>query len=283
METDVGSWTPFYEGLVHGTPRVLDCMAKHHVSGTFFFTSEAAQKYPDTLAAVAQAGHEVGCHSLYHETLGESLFPVPGVYPVLDHEVKPRIELSTRIVRDILGGPIASFRCPRLWGSTHVVNALEGLGYAADASYPMYFYRDRLLPYHPSAEDWTQQGDLKLVEIPNFADMSIESNDEFGRDRDQWPLFRTEGADALMEHIRGFVDFMSERHDEACLCFYFHPWEFWEMPQGAIHYGEGAVLPDPFITKNCGDVALEQFDKLIGRLLEMDAEFLSCKLVAERV
>ena len=283
METDVGSWTPFYEGVMHGTPRVLDCMAKHNVNGTFFFTSEAAQRHRDTVGTVAEAGHEVGCHSLYHETLGESLFPIPGVYPVLDHEVKPRIELSTQIVRDILGGPIVSFRCPRLWGSTRVVNALEELGYTADASYPMYYHRDRLLPYHPSAEDWTKPGDLKLVEIPNFADMSIESKDEFGRDRDQWPLFRTESAEALLKHIRGFVDFMAERHDEACLCFYFHPWEFWPMPQGAIHYGEGAVLPDPFITKNCGDYAVEQLGKLIEGLLGMGAEFLSCKLVAERL
>ena len=26
METDIGSWTPFYEGLVHGTPRMLDLL-----------------------------------------------------------------------------------------------------------------------------------------------------------------------------------------------------------------------------------------------------------------
>ena len=30
------------------------------------------------------------------------------------------------------------------------------------------------------------------------------------------------------------------------------------MPAGLIHYGEGAVLPDPFIIKNCGAVAVQE-------------------------
>ena len=61
----------------------------------------------------------------------------------------------------------------------------------------------------------------------------------------------------------------------------FHPWEFWPMPQGPIHYGEGTVIPDPFIVKNCGDYALEQLDLLITRLKDMGAEFLTCRALAE--
>jgi len=282
METDVGSWTPFYEGLAHGTPRVLECLARRGVRGTFYFTGDAAKKHPDMVKQVASAGHEVGCHSLYHETIGDSLFEIPGVYPLLPHEVKPRLELATQIVQDVLGGKVVSFRCPRLFGSTIVTNALEELGYATDATYPMYFYKDRLLPYHPSRDDWTQEGDLTLLEIPNFADMSMDSRDRYGRDRDQWPLYRTEGAEALFGHIEGFIKYVSARHDQACLCFYFHPWEFWDMPQGPIHYGEGSVLPDPFILKNCGDYALQQFDRLIEMLSDTEAEFLTAAELATR-
>jgi hypothetical protein len=65
---------------------------------------------------------------------------------------------------------VVSFRCPRLFGSTAVVNALEALGYRTDASYPLYYYRKRLAPYHPSREDWTQEGESRLLEIPNFAE-----------------------------------------------------------------------------------------------------------------
>ena len=38
-ETDVGSWTPFYEGLVHGTPVILELLDKHKITGTFFFNA----------------------------------------------------------------------------------------------------------------------------------------------------------------------------------------------------------------------------------------------------
>jgi hypothetical protein len=281
METDIGSWTPFYEGLVNGTPHLLDCMTKRNVKATYFFTADSAKTHPEVVSDVKNAGHEVGCHSLYHETIGKDIFPIPGVYPLLSHEVKPRIELATKIVEDVYGDKVVSFRCPRLFGSTDVVNALENLGYLSDASYPMYYFKDRLIPYHPSVDDWTKEGNLKILEIPNFADMTMTSKDPYGRDRDQWPLFRAESAEALMVHVKSFVDYASSKYEKICLCFYFHPWEFWPMPQGPIHYGEGAVIPDPFIVKNCGDYALHQFDLLIQMLQDMDSSFVTAKTLAE--
>jgi hypothetical protein len=53
------------------------------------------------------------------------------------------------------------------------------------------------------------------------------------------------------------------------------------MPQGPIHYGEGAVLPDKFIVKNCGDVALRQLGLLIdGLRSRFDAQFMSAEQLA---
>ena len=273
METDVGSWTPFYEGLVHGTPKLLDVLEKYHVKSTFFFTGDAANNHPEVVRMVDAAGHEVGCHTLYHETIGDELFPIPGIKAVLPEECFHRIEVATKCVEDILGKKITSFRAPRLWGSTAMLNALEDLGYTSDASYPLYFYSDRIVPYHPSREDWTKEGDMRILEIPNFADMTIESKDQYGRDRDQWPLFRTEGVEHLMAHVDNMLEFYAKKDLPAVICFYMHPWEFHEMPQGIIHYGEGAVVPDPFIVKNCGDVAIQELDKLIQMLAGRGAEF----------
>ncbi|MDD3926434.1 MAG: polysaccharide deacetylase family protein [bacterium] len=273
METDIGSWTPYYEGLVHGTPRILEVLARHNAGATFFFTGEAAQLHPEIVAMVDEAGHETGCHTLYHETIGDELFSIPGVRPVLPEECYHRIEVATDVVQQVLGKKIVSFRAPRLWGSTAMVNALEDLGYIADASYPMYYYRDRLTPYHPSREDWTKEGDMKILEIPNFADMTMESTDQYGRDRDQWPLFRTEGAEALMKHVDSMLAMYESKGLDAVICLYLHPWEFHEMPQGIIHYGEGAVLPDPFIVKNCGEPAVKELDSLMGMLAERGAAF----------
>ncbi|MCP4643299.1 MAG: polysaccharide deacetylase family protein [bacterium] len=281
METDIGSWTPFYEGLKHGTPVILDVLAQCGVPATFFFTGESARKHPEIVAEVRDEEHEIGAHTLFHETIGDPLFEIPGMMPILAEEVPNRLRLCTEWVQEAAGIRPVSFRCPRLFGSTAVVNALEALGYVADATYPMYFFRERLVPYHPSAEDWTQEGNLRIVELPNFADLSMESTDPYGRDMDQWPLFRTKSAEAVMGHIDGYIEYCEARDVDPFLCFYFHPWEFHRMPEGEIHYGEGAVHPDPFIVENCGPYAVEQLEDLITSLQDRGARFLQAQQVAE--
>jgi peptidoglycan/xylan/chitin deacetylase (PgdA/CDA1 family) len=281
METDVGSWTPFHEGLRAATPKVLDVFAKHGVTGTFYFVGLSAKEVPESVQLVKEAGHEIGTHSLYHETVGDPIFPIPGVHPLLPHEVEARLGLNTRWIEEICGIRPVSFRCPRLFGSTAVCNALESLGYVSDASYPMYFYRERLEPYHPDRDDWTKPGGLNLVEIPNFANLAMASSDAHGRDRDQWPKFRTESAASLLAHIDEFLAYLEAKTvSRKVLSFYFHPWEFHPMPEGLIHFGEGAVLPDPFIVKNCGDHALEQFDLLLAGLKARGAIFRTAAEIA---
>jgi len=282
METDIGSWTPYYKGLVNGTPGILNLLSRKNIKSTFLFTGEAAKKYPNIVREVAERGHEVGCHSLYHETVGDELFPIPGTKPLLPEEVPFRLRKATEWIEEVLNDKVFSFRAPRLWGSTAVVNTLEKLGYKADVSYPLYYYGEQIVPYHPDKYEWTKKGNLKILEIPNFADMTMESKDEYGRDRDQWPLFRTKGTNELMNHIENYMSYARNRNRQVVLCFYFHPWEFVEMSKGPIHYGEGAVLPDEYLVENCGEYALDQLGKLIDSLNSLKAVFMTAKNLAER-
>jgi Predicted xylanase/chitin deacetylase len=273
METDVGSFTPFYEGVKHGTPLLIELFKRKGVKATFYFTGESARENPEIARLVAESGNEIGCHSLYHETLGDELFPIPGLKPVLSEEVPICIKAATEWVEKASGIRPVSFRCPRLWGSTTVVNTLEELGYITDASYPMYFYRKQLAPYHPSHENWLEKGGMRILEIPNFADMLMESKDHpLERDRDQWPLFRTRGVDELIVHINNFLTFGNQRGIPPVLCFYFHPWEFIPMKQ-SFHFGECEVIPDRFITEGCGEKACKALDMLIDYLKSIGGVF----------
>ena len=275
METDIGSFTPYYNGVSKGTPMLLDLFKKENIKGTFYFTGEAANECPHITRTVADSDNEVGCHSLYHETLGDELFPIPGLKSMLPEEVPIRIKTATKWVEEISGVRPVSFRCPRLWGSTAVINALEESGYITDASYPMYFYREQFAPYHPDRQNWLKKGDSKVLEIPNFADMTMESKDPgLERDRDQWPLFRTEGAKYLLRRIESFLAFCEDKQAAKCLCFYIHPWEFHPM-KSSYNFGEATVIPDDFITRNCGDVALREIENLIDGLVAMGAQFRS--------
>jgi peptidoglycan/xylan/chitin deacetylase (PgdA/CDA1 family) len=255
-------------------------MRRHDVRATCFWTGHAAENNPGEVRAVRDAGHETGCHGLVHETLGDPIFPLPNNWPIFPFEVEGRLREATRIVEQVSGVRPVSFRCPRLWGSTPVVNVLEKLGYKADATLPLYFYRNRCSPYHPSAGSWTEEGDLGIVEIPNFCDLTMTSQDPYNRDRDQWPLFRTEGTAALMGKIDAFVAYVRARGARPVLAFYFHPWEFHAMPQGAIDYGEASVTPLPFITKNCGEVACREFERLLTELKSRGGAFKTAEEVA---
>lgn len=280
METDVGSFTPFYEGVRHATPRLLALLEKHGLPATFFWTGHAAENNPKEVRLVRDAGHETGCHSLYHETLGDPIFPLPNNWPLLPSEVEGRLQEATRIVQKVSGVRPISFRCPRLWGSTKVINVLEKLGYVADASFPLYFYGQPFVPYHPSARDWTKPGRLRILEIPNFCDLSMKSTDPYQRDRDQWPLFRTKSAAALMEKAESFLTYVEARGHRPVLCFYLHPWEFHPMPQGMLNFGESSVKPLPFIVKNCGPKALAQLDRLCDLLKARGGRFVTAEQLA---
>ena len=48
------------------TPRLLDILERHQAHATFFVVGEAAQRHPDLVQRVAQAGHAIGNHSWDH-------------------------------------------------------------------------------------------------------------------------------------------------------------------------------------------------------------------------
>ena len=91
METDVGSFTDYYNGVQKGTPRLLELLSKHKAPSTFFWTGHAASNNKNIVEMVRDADngmHETGCHSLVHETLGDAIFPLPNNWPVFPFEVE---------------------------------------------------------------------------------------------------------------------------------------------------------------------------------------------------
>ncbi len=56
------------------TPGVLEVLREHGVRATFFVLGEPAERYPNTLRAIVDAGHELGNHGWSHTSF-RSLFP----------------------------------------------------------------------------------------------------------------------------------------------------------------------------------------------------------------
>lgn len=51
------------------TPRVLEILARHSISASFFLVGERAARHPAVVRAIAGAGHEVGNHGWSHRSL----------------------------------------------------------------------------------------------------------------------------------------------------------------------------------------------------------------------
>lgn len=80
------------------TQQLIDILARYDVKATFFVVGDWARKYPESVAALAQAGHEIMSHSNHHDHMtrlsaeqivadlnaaGESIAAASGTVPKL--------------------------------------------------------------------------------------------------------------------------------------------------------------------------------------------------------
>jgi peptidoglycan-N-acetylglucosamine deacetylase len=258
------------------TPHILKTLSANGIPATFFFTGDAARACPEAVQAVLGAGHEVGCHTLQHESLGDPLWDAPGPLPVLPEEVEHRIALATDVLTTIAGVQPFSFRCPRGWSSNAVVRAIEHLGYGADSSYQSYYFAKQFVPFHPSAECWHEPGDLRLLEVPLSSDLTVSSADPFRRDCDLWPGLRVEGGAAFKKRIDRTAEILRSRGLPAVICHALHPWEFLPMP-ALLEYGEARIEMAEFLWRNTGDAHLASLDELLSLLRADGAVFWTVK------
>ena len=58
-------------GPNRGTWHILDVLERKNVPATFFIPGRTANRYPDLVKAIGEAGHEIGCHGYDHELFSE--------------------------------------------------------------------------------------------------------------------------------------------------------------------------------------------------------------------
>ncbi|MBI5868154.1 MAG: DUF3473 domain-containing protein [candidate division Zixibacteria bacterium] len=80
----------------------LDLFAEHQRRATFFFLGRIARTAPDLVRQVADAGHEIGCHSLFHRR-------ITGQTPA---EFRLQLATARKALEDASGGRVIGFRAP---------------------------------------------------------------------------------------------------------------------------------------------------------------------------
>lgn len=113
--------------LKQGMPRLLDLYAQYNVKTTFFFTGHIAKLYPDIVKMVQPYGHEIGSHGLTHEV--NQAFDILPLLTQIEH-----LKTSKKILEDISGESVISFRAPAARVNNNISIALADAGFLVDSS-----------------------------------------------------------------------------------------------------------------------------------------------------
>ena len=129
-----------------GVPRHLEMLDRLGIPATFFVPGYDAECSPDSVRAIARAGHEVAAHGYVHE--GTLFEPA--------EEIR-RLTLTHHILSDLLGEAPRGWRSPSGQKTPVTLPTLHDLGYVYDSS-----DKDADTPY---MLDLGAQ--RSMVEIPN--------------------------------------------------------------------------------------------------------------------
>ncbi len=100
---------------------VLGILKKHDIKCTFFFVGEFAEKYPEAVRKIYNAGHEIGNHSMHHND------PVKQEYD----ELLSDINACNELLYSITGSTVKLYRAPSGSYDNKTVEAAESLGMTA--------------------------------------------------------------------------------------------------------------------------------------------------------
>jgi polysaccharide deacetylase family protein (PEP-CTERM system associated) len=203
-------WDSHESRVVSNTHRVLELLAEFGVRGTFFILGWVADRFPQLIRDIQQAGHELGCHSYWHRL----------VYRMTPDEFREDLRRAGRTIEDLSGAPVTAYRAPSfsiveksLWALDILIE--EGFGHDSSI-FPIYHDRYGM----PGAEHFPHRIERPagaLVEFPPSVYRMAKLNAPVGGGG----YFRLYPA-WLSEHCLSRIN----RGHHQPFMFYIHPWEF---------------------------------------------------------
>jgi len=160
--------------LKEGMPLLLSIYEKYNIKTTFFFNCDIVRKFPEVVRMVIPLGHEVASHGLTHEM--DKAFDVLNLKQQIEH-----LDKSKKMLEDITGSQVISFRAPALRVNEYTVQALHKTGFLIDSSiasqrFDMFMSLGTIkkfnrltaprLPYRTSNKNLALQGNSSIIEIP---------------------------------------------------------------------------------------------------------------------
>jgi peptidoglycan-N-acetylglucosamine deacetylase len=268
--------------LNQGMPRLLDLYEKYDVKATFFYTGHIAKMVPEVVKMAHKAGHEIGSHGYTHNV--SEAFDVLTFGEQVEH-----LNKSKRILENIIGEEVISFRAPAARVNNDTLRALIETGFKVDSSVSsqrldMFMSFGALkklnwlmaprLPYFTDERNIFQRGKSELLEIPISA-LGLPYIGTFMRI-----------APSLNRMTRNLLHLETKLNGKP-IVFLTHPNEFINEERDGkfierrgsnyFSYLLGDVLRHKLKVKNLGEEALPIFERELKFFRDKGYDFTTCK------
>lgn len=128
-------WSKWESRVERNTHRLLDLLARREVRSTFFILGWVAEHHPQLVREIAEAGHEIACHSYHHQL----------IHAQSHDEFRADVRRAKFLLEDITGQEVIGYRAPTYSITKTTLWALDVLveeGFQYDSSiFPIYHDR----------------------------------------------------------------------------------------------------------------------------------------------
>lgn len=95
-------WPNLESRVVKQTNDILRLLESSDVSATFFCLGWVAERFPDLIKSIADAGHEIGCHGMDHRR----------IFTMTAKEFAEDIASAKKLLEDASGSKVIGYRAP---------------------------------------------------------------------------------------------------------------------------------------------------------------------------
>lgn len=202
-------WDSYPSRVAENTDRLLDLLAQNNCKATFFVLGWVAEKKPEIVARVADAGHEIACHSFWHRT----------VFNLTPQEFREDTRRAKEVIQQATGKQVFGYRAPSFSVTRKSAWALEILaeeGFQYDSSVFPVHHPSYGIPDAPRTPFWVNTAAGRILEfpMPTLAIGPKRSPIGGGAYLRLLPYGYTRWA---IRHLN--------RRENFPVCVYIHPWE----------------------------------------------------------
>ena len=124
----ISDWPNLQDKSLNSLNLFLNLCDEYNVKCTFFVLGWYAKTFPERVRNLVERGHEVGCHSLFHEDVALQS----------SYEFKKSTEIAKKLIEDATGKEVISYRAPSFSVPKTDLNIffedLVSLGFKIDSS-----------------------------------------------------------------------------------------------------------------------------------------------------